>query len=185
MASPVNIRVVVSMPFPALVVGGAPVKVTKANGIWTIALDVHDLTTVVPLASAYPTDYLILWDDVALTYGKVSLTTLGLGGVRVQRAVSAAVATAIVVAGNDQIINFNSTAAAMTCTLPAAATRNGMPLTFKDAAGKAGNNNLVFSFTGADKADGLGNGQVSIANNYGEITFTPYNDGTNTGWAIS
>jgi len=89
MASPVNIRVVAPVPFPALVVGAAPVKVTKLNGVFTIALDVHDLATSVPLTTAYPTDYLILWDDVAATSSKVSLAALGLGGAQLQRAVSA------------------------------------------------------------------------------------------------
>ena len=185
MASPVNIRVMAPFPFPALVIGGAPVKVTKANGIWTIALDTADLATSVPAASAYPTDFVIVWDNVALTYSKVSLSTLALGGARLQRLAQAAVSTVIAVAANDQIINFDSTAGAMTCTLPSAVTRSGMPITFKDVAGKAGNNNLVFSFTGADKADGLGNGVIAVNTNYGEITFRPNNDGTTTGYSIA
>lgn len=179
MASPVNIRNAVLVPFPPLVVGGAPVKVTKANGIWTISLDVHDLTTGVPLTTAYATDYVIVWDDVAATFSKVSLATLALGGARLQRS---ATASPIVVAGNDQIINFNINAGSPTCQLPAASTRAGVPLTFKDVGGHAQAHNLTFSFTGGDTADGLA--APKIATNYGWLEFTPLNDGVNTGYAL-
>ena len=180
MASPVNIRVATQLPFPPLVVGGAPVKVTKANGIWTIALDVHDLTTHVPSVADLGQEFWIVWDDVRDTYFKVPLSTLGIGGSRLQRS---ATASPIVVASNDQIINFNINSGSPTCTIPAAATRNGVPLTFKDSGGHAAAHNLTFSFTGGETADGLAN--PAITTNFGEMTFTPYNDGVNTGYAIT
>lgn len=180
MASPVNIRVSAQIPFPALVVGGAPVAVTKANGIWTIALNVANLTQHIPAGADFASEYLIVYDAVRLTFFKVLLSTAGLAGARAQRS---AVASPIVVLAADQMINFNINAGNPICQLPAAATRNGVPLTFKDAGGHAGAHPLTFSFTGGETADGLVNPVINT--NYGEITFAPYNDGTNAGYAIS
>jgi|ERR1051326_240179 hypothetical protein len=181
MASPANIRVSARFPFPALAVGSAPVKVTKAAGVYTIALDVQDLGAHVPSVADLAQEYWIVWDAIRLTYFKVALSTLGIGGARLQRA---ATASPIVVAPNDQVINFNVNAALAHCVLPSSATRNGVPLTFKDAGGHAGAHNLIFDTTGGETMDGIASGGVKINTNYGEITFVPYNDGVNTGWAI-
>lgn len=178
MARPVNIRVTNAIPFPALVVGGAPVKITKTNGIWTVALDVHDLATSVPLTTAYATDYVIVWDDVAGTFAKVSLAALGLGGALLQRS---ATATPIVVAANDQIINYNINSA-VTTALPGYASRKGVPLTFKDAGG---HQSVVNTLTITPAAGETIDGQASLvlSNPRQRITLTPYNDGTNAGWS--
>ena len=181
MASPVNIRASSPIPFPALVVGGMPVTVTKKNGIWTLGFDIVDLTQRVPVASDLPVEFLIVYDSIIKTFFKVALNVLGVGGALLQRSVTA---SPIVVAANDQRINFNINAAAA-CTLPASATRNGIPLTFKDCGGHATAHPLVFSTTGGETMDGIASGGVSIATNYQEMTFTPYNDGVNTGWALS
>jgi hypothetical protein len=89
-----------------------------------------------------------------------------------------------VVAGNDQIINFNINAGSPTCQLPASATRNGAPLIFKDSGGHAAAHPLTFTTTGGETMDGIASGGVAINVNFGRLKFTPYNDGTNTGWAI-
>jgi hypothetical protein len=118
---------------------------------------------------------------VRQTYFKVALQNSGFGGVRQQRPVNA---SPIVVQSNDQIINFNINAGAPTCQLPFSPTRNGVPLTFKDAGGHAGAHPLTFTTTGGETMDGIASGGVSLGTNFGEVTFRPYNDGTNTGWAI-
>jgi hypothetical protein len=179
MASPVNIRNTVLVPFPSLVRGSAPLIVTKANGIWVIALDVAGLTAHVPSVADLAQEYWIVYDAAQDTFFKVLLSTLGLGGARLQRS---AVASPIVVAPNDQIINFNINAAAV-CTLPSSATRSGVPLTFQDVGGHATAHPLVFSLTGGELADGVANPAITV--NYGKMTFTPLTDGVNTGYSIS
>lgn len=181
MASPVNIRVSAPFPFPALVVGNAPIKLTKANGIWTISLDVADLTAHVPSVSDLGSEYWIVYDALHNTFFKVLLSTLGIAGSRLQRS---ATASPIVVAGNDQIINFNINAGSPTCALPAAATRNGAPLMFKDVGGHAAAHNLTFTTTGGETMDGIASGSVAITTNYGWLEFTPFNDGVNVGWSM-
>lgn len=181
MASPVNIRVAAQIPFPPLARGTAPVVVSKANGIWTVSFDMADLATHVPSVSDLAQEYWLVWDSIRLTFFKVPLSTLGIGGSRLQRS---ATASPIVVASNDQIINFNINAALAHCVLPASATRNGVPLTFKDVGGHAAAHNLVFDTTGGEKIDGLASGVVAITTNYEAMTFVPFNDGVNTGWSI-
>ena len=53
MASPRNIRISSPIPFPALVVGGAPITVTKVNGIWTIALNMGNDGNKAKLLAGY------------------------------------------------------------------------------------------------------------------------------------
>jgi hypothetical protein len=177
MAGPVNLRIFTPIPFPPLVVGGAPVKVTKANGIWTVALDVQSLALGIPGVS----DLLIVYNPTRQTYFKATLSSFVISGGRLQRAANS---SPIIVASNDQIINFNINAPAA-CQLPAAVTRDGAPLTFKDAGGHATAHPLVFTTTGGETIDGIASGGVSLDVNFGQITFTPYTDGTNTGWAIT
>lgn len=179
MAGPVNIRVAARFPFPALVVGNAPVKLTKVNGIWYVSLDVQDLTAHVPSVADLASEYVLVWDAAQATYFKVLLNATGFAGARLQRSV---VASPIVVAPNDQIINFNINAGAPVCTVPSAATRNGAPLTFKDAGGHAAAHNLTISFTGGELCDGLA--QVKVTQNFQELTLNPYNDGVNTGYYL-
>lgn len=180
MASPVNIRVMAQIPFPALVRGNAPIVLSKANGIWTISLDVADLIQHIPAGADFATEYLVVYDSVQQTFFKVLLGSVGLAGNRAQRSV---LASPIVVAAADQIINFNINAGAPTCALPAAAGRNGLPLTFKDAGGHAAAHNLTITPAGGETIDGLAN--VVMNTNRQQITLVPYNDGTNAGWALS
>jgi hypothetical protein len=100
------------------------------------------------------------------------------GASRPQRSVTA---SPIVISAVDQILNVNIAGAAA-CTLPAASTRAGVPLTFKDVGGQFAAHNLVITAAGADTIDG----QPSItlnANRQG-VTLVPANDGVNSGWAI-
>jgi hypothetical protein len=161
------------------VVGGLPVKVTKANGTWTIAFDMVDLVTRVPSVSDLANEYWIVYDAAQQTYFKVLLSSLGVAGARLQRAANA---TPIVVASNDQIINFNVNGV-VTCTLPAASSRNGAPLTFHDAGGHVSAvNTATFTPAAGDTIDSQANVVMTTKN--GEITLRPYNDGTNTGWSL-
>jgi hypothetical protein len=179
MASPQNIRAYSPIPFPALVRGFGPITVTKANGIWTIGFDIADLTAHVPSFSDLPVEYVVVYDSIHNTFFKISLASLGLGGASTQRV---ALASPIVVVGSDQIINFNINAGAPVCTLPASATRNGAPLTFKDAGGHAAAHNLTITPAVGETIDGQP--AAVITTNFGQVILVPYNDGTNTGWAL-
>jgi hypothetical protein len=100
-------------------------------------------------------------------------------GAPAQRAVNTATIT--VVAG-DEIINCDSTTAAMTCVLPTAASRAGKPITFKDAKGHFGTNSLTVTCAGAEAADGIPSLLLNV--NFQRLVLRPYNDGVNTGWSI-
>lgn len=117
--------------------------------------------------------------DAAITTINATLATLTTQIAGKQRSVTA---SPIVVAGNDQIINFNISSGSPTCALPAAATRSGLPLIFKDAGGHAASHNLTITPNGVETIDGQA--QVVISGNFAEITLRPYNDGVNTGWSM-
>lgn len=177
MASPVNIRVQALIPFPPLVVGGQGLIVTKANGIWTVALNIPGLGTSVPNATQLNTDFVLVYDSIAKTNVKVPLSAFFVGGALLQRL---ATASPVVVAPNDQIINFNINAAA-TCALPSYATRAGMPLTFKDVGGHlSAVNTFTITPAGGETIDGQAN--IVLKTPFQRVTLIPANDGTSTGW---
>lgn len=103
--------------------------------------------------------------------------TWQVSGVRLQRSVTA---TPIVVASNDQVLNCNINTAAA-CTLPSAASRNGLALTFKDL-GQATTHNITITAAGGETIDALSS--FPITNNFQAVTFVPFNDGVNNGWSI-
>ena len=180
---PRNIRVNTTFPFPALVQGSGPVVLTKMNGIWTVGFSMSILAAQVPPPANYATDYLIVWDAQTNTFFRMSIAgliaSLGIdtGAVRLQRLV---VTTPIVVSGSDAIINCNVPVAAA-CTLPPAAARGGVPLTFKDM-GQANAHHITLTAAPGDTIDGQP--FITLQNNYQSITLVPLNDGTSIGWAI-
>jgi hypothetical protein len=178
MTLPPSVRVNVGAPFPARVQGSGPVLVTKANGIWTISLNISGIAQQTPPSAKYPTDFFLIWDSVAQSWFQVPLSFLStLVAARTQRLVTA---SPIVIAAGDQVLNCNIAAAA-TCALPTAASRNGVPLTFKDL-GQAGIHPITITPNGAETIDGAANFVMTI--NRQELTLVPFNDGTNTGWFI-
>lgn len=183
MTLPASIRVNTRVPFPTLIYGSAPVTISKVNGIWTIGLAVDPLGAQVPSAGNYPTDYFLVWDSTAKSYFKMSLTglistlSISVGQVRAQRTTTV---TPIVVGVGDEIIS-TKIATPAACTLPSSATRAGKSLTFKDL-GRAAANNITFTAAGGDTIDGAAT--YKLTNDFAWVTFTPFNDGTNTGWMV-
>lgn len=183
MTLPANVRVNAQLPFPSLVYGTGPITIGKANGIWTVGFTIAAFGSIVPPVPNYPTDFLLGYDAVNSVFFKVSITNLissintSLGAARSQRYVTA---TPIVITGNDQIINCKIMSAAA-CTLPSAAGRLGVPLTFKDL-GQATSNHITLTASGGDSIDGAAT--YVISNNFGWVTLVPFNDGTNTGWTV-
>jgi hypothetical protein len=183
MTLPANIRVNTAVPFPALVLPSGPITISKNNGIWTIGFTIAAFGTQVPLVGNYPTDFLLAWDAVNLTFFKVSITNLlssiaiTTGAARTQRTTTI---TPIVVQVTDQIISSKITSPAA-CTLPSAVSRAGVPLTFKDL-GQATANPITLTATGGDTIDGAAT--YVLNNNFAWVTLVPFNDGTNTGWMV-
>jgi hypothetical protein len=161
MGVPANIRVNTAVPFPALVTSSGPITIAKVSGIWTVGFSIANLATQNPPSGNYPTDYVIVWDSVAGSFIKVSLTNLAVSTVVSQApAYRKVTATPIVVnAVTDQVlgIDTNAIAGASACALPAAAGRSGVPLTFKDITLKAATWNITLTPNGAETIDTLAN----------------------------
>jgi hypothetical protein len=96
----------------------------------------------------------------------------------IQRSVTASPVT---LAATDDIINLNITGAGA-CTLPAASTRSGRPIIFKDVGGKFAANHFTITAAGAERMDGIAS--IVLSTNYQRLRLVPANDGTNTGWSI-
>jgi hypothetical protein len=181
MALPVALRVMPQVPFPALVTGSGPVRVGKsATGVWTISFDIVDLGLQIPSPGNYANEYVIVYDAVAKNFFRLSLATIASlgGGAKSQRSVTA---SPIVIAATDIQLNVNISTGSPTCAIPLAASRNGVPLTFKDVGGQFSAHNLTLTFT--DTIEG-GAGPLVLGANRQELTITPFNDGVNSGWFI-
>jgi hypothetical protein len=184
MTLPANIRVNASVPFPALVMGSGPVTIAKANGIWTIGFTISAFGSIVPPVPNYPTDFLMGYDSLTGSFFKVSITNLisslniMSGAARAQRTTTL---TPITVAGGDSIISCNISSGPAACTLPSAASRVGVPVTFKDL-GQATAHPITLTAAGGDTIDGLAT--YVLNNNRAYVTLMPFNDGTNTGWMV-
>jgi hypothetical protein len=121
---PPDIRVNTQVPFPALVVGGGPITVTKQNGVWQVGFSIAVFSQI---------------------FGVLP------GLARPQRSVTV---SPIVIQGIDQILNVNIATGAVVCTLPPFAGRLGVPLTFKDVGGNFVAHPLTITAAGTDLIDG-------------------------------
>jgi hypothetical protein len=182
MVVPANIRINTQVPFPAMVTGSGPITVAKTvGGVWTIGANGRIINTANP--GATPTDYVLVWDDVAQSWIKISLSNLlttATQGVRTQRSVTS---SPIVVAPTDSILNVNISTGSPSCTLPQASTRAGAPITFKDVGGNFPAHVLTIAPFSGDTIDGAA--FYSMNNARQELTLMPFNDSVNTGWFIS
>lgn len=179
MSLPARIRVNATFPFPSLVQGSGPISIAKSGGIWTVGYSVASFAIQAPPPGNLATDYVLVYDSVAKAFINVALSSLGASGgtSRTQRSVTA---TPIVVGATDQILNCNIAALAA-CALPTAASRSGVPLTFKDL-GQAAAHNITLTANGAEKIDG--SSTYVLFNNYQTVTLVPFNDGVNAGWSV-
>lgn len=179
MGIPANIRLNVSFPFPAVITGSGPVGIGKNNGIWTVTLNFDALGVQTPPLANYPTDFVVVWDSIARTFFKMPLSAISsqAAGARPQRFVTT---SPIIVGANDQVLNCGINGAAV-CQLPLAATRSGIPVTFKDM-GFATAHPITITPTAPDLMDGLSS--FIIGNDRQGITFVPVTDGVNGGWEI-
>jgi hypothetical protein len=183
MALPANIRVNVAVPFPAMVQGSSFITLGKTNGVWTIGASGAFIAVANPGVVA--TDYVIVWDDAAKGWIRISLSNLITQAVAVKPQRSVTASPIVVTAGPpaDQILNVNIAAGAPTCTLPQASTRGGLPLTFKDVGGQFGAHPLTITAFAGDNIDGGGTLVLNVPRQ--GVTLVPGNDGINTlAWSI-
>jgi hypothetical protein len=176
---PANIRVNVAVPFPAMVTTASFITITKTNGLWIIGANGRFINTANPGIIA--TDYVIVWDDAAQTWLKISLSNLitQAQAIRAQRSVTV---SPITVGPTDNILNVNISGVSPTCTLPQASTRAGAPVTFKDVGAQFQAHPLTITPFAGDTIDGAGSIVLNL--NHQGVTLVPFNDGANTGWAI-
>lgn len=180
MTLPANVRVNAQVPFPAMVQGSGPVTIAKQNGIWTVGFSISNLGIQnPPPLNNFPTDYLLVWDSVAKQFIQVPLSALS-SLARAQRSVTA---SPIVIAATDMMLNVNINSGSPTCTLPGAATRAGVPLTFKDVGGNFAAHNLTITPAGGETIDGAAS--LILSANRQAVTLNPFNDGVNSGWFIT
>lgn len=184
MTLPANIRVNTQANFPSMVYGTGPITIGKVNGIWTVGFTISAFGSIVPPVPNYPTDYLLGYDSLTGAFFRVSITnlisTLNImsGAARAQRTTTI---TPITVAPSDSIISTNISSGPGACTLPSAASRVGVPVTFKDL-GQAAAHPITLTASGGDTIDGQAT--YVLNNNRAYVTLVPFNDGTNTGWMV-
>jgi hypothetical protein len=177
MTLPANIRVNVGAPFPSLVKSTGGIALQKANGIWTVSLGYSQLGVQVPLPVDMTTDYVAVYDSVVQSYYLAPLGSLGFGGVRTQRSITAG---PVVISPTDQILHLNLTTPT-TITLPPFATRDGVPMTFKDVGMQASTNPVTIAPAAGETIDGF-SAALSLNISGQAIALTPANDGVNSGW---
>lgn len=175
MTLPANIRVDMSVPFPALTQGSGPVTVTKVNGVWTLGFSMSGLAIETPPTSSLATDYLLVFDSIAGNLFRVPMNALP-ATARTQRFIGGS--AALPIAASDQILNVSASSGGFVISAPAGGGRAGSPLTFKLVSGGSA---FTISATSPDTFDG----QSSLVVNGGSVTLVPYNDGINTsGYAV-
>jgi hypothetical protein len=179
-----SIRVNTQVPFPAMVTASGPITLAKNVGVWNIGFTIAAFATQNPPVQNFPLDFLLGFDGNVGAFFKISLTNLINAAtppspIRTQRL---ATASPITVLTTDQIINVNIATGTPACTLPAASTRAGNPLTFKDVGGNFAANPLTITPAAGDNIDG--GGAITLSTNRQVITLVPANDGTTVGWSI-
>jgi hypothetical protein len=183
MTLPANIRTNILVPFPAQVTGAAFLNVAKVNGIWTITPSYGNLAVQAPVGGQLFTDFVVVWDSIAGTYFRLPLSFFSVGGTGgsspVQRAITAGPVTIV---ATDQYLNLNL-GSSQTITLPGYASRNGVPLNFKDVGMQCTANPLTIAAAGGETIDGFAS--IPMDTNGEEINLVPFNDGLNTGWFVS
>lgn len=169
---PYNIRVNVNVPFPALVAGAAGIRVTKQNGIWTIAPDY----TVFPQSAliADPANtYTLVWNTLTGVYSLIPLSAV-FSSKAVKTLTAAGPYTAL---ATDEVLIVKQTAgAAFTVNVDWSARTK--PLRVVDGKGDAATNNITITPSAGQTQLASVNYSCVIDGNGGSIILTPLPDGS-------
>lgn len=160
------------MPFPALVAGASGIKVTKQNGIWTIAPDY----TVFQQAVSVPdpvNSYVLTWNIISGIFTLVPAGVLGSSAVKIVKTLTAAGPyTAL---PTDDVLIIKQTVGAPFTVNVDWSTR-GKPLRVVDGKGDAATNNITITPHTGQTQLALVNFSYVIDGNGGSITLTPLPD---------
>jgi hypothetical protein len=181
MTLPASIRINVTAPFPALVVGTGPITLEKANGIWSVGFSIDRLAYVVPAPAALASDFLIAYDSAARTFFKLTLADVAAAANVSTPSYDSAAGTYNVT--NETVLLIDKLIpAAHNIQLPAAAARNGVPIVIKDFAGVCGDPTKIATILpgAGEMIDGLA--ALPVNSNYGGFNLVPIATG---GWYIS
>lgn len=173
MTLPANIRVATQVPFPSQVKGQGVIGIAKANGVWTVSLN---LAALLPGVAAVPnpaTTCALAYDSATGVYYLVQLAALATN--KTVRTLTAPGPYAAL-PDDDVLIVKQDVAAAFNVTVDWAGRNK--PLTVVDGKGDAAVNNITIT-------PGAGQTQMAIADyvytidgNGGTITLTPLPDKT-------
>ncbi|HZP68383.1 MAG TPA: hypothetical protein VFB29_00450 [Pseudolabrys sp.] len=176
-----NLKLKVPVPFPAQVSPSGPVTVIKQLGVWILGLSTSVLgITQAPQASAFATDFVLVFDEPNQTWLKMSLADLAAATAVGWPPVFDSAAGDYTVTTETLLLVNKSVPAAHNINLPAASSRLGRPILIKDYAGNASTNVATIVPNGADTIDGLS--ALPINSDYGGFKLAPIAGGR---WIIS
>lgn len=156
--------------FPSNVIAGAGVRVTKTNGIWTVALDFTDLDQ--PVVTDLSVYEIVVRNTTADSYGRVSLSGL------LASTYFATVVTGLHNVSATETFLRCQLAAAAAINLPASVDRNGLDLDIKDSSGNFATYNATINPHGAELIDGMAS--LVGSQNYMFIKLRP----KTSGWEV-
>lgn len=172
-----SLRLRAKVNFPANVIGGTAIGISKANGIYTINTDYSEL---VPVTSIPPGDvpnlYTLLWNKATGVYELAPIALVGqvyTFGNTVQVG-----ATPYNVQQNDGVVLVMLAGVPKVINLPSAALHNG-PCHIADGALDAGNFNITINPTAPETI--LGQPKWTLAGNGAGVTLYPV---AGVGWFL-
>lgn len=169
---PYNIRVNVNVPFPALVAGAAGIKVTKQNGIWTIAPDYTVFQLATSVADPVNT-YVLVWNSLTNVFNLVAVGAIA--NLKVNKTLTApGPYTAL---PTDEIL-FVKQAVGAPFTINVDWSARSKPLRIVDGKGDASTNPITITPSAGQTQLASVNYSYVIDGNGGSITLTPLPDGT-------
>lgn len=187
MATTPTIRVNIGAPFPSLVAGAAGVVVEKLNGIWTIRPDFTALAQATPPVSQYANTLIESYNTASGIYNTISLTLIAAAASAINPTVVNAAGDYTVLTADTDILIEKTVAAANNVLLPAAASRNGIPVFIKDGVGNADNFPISIKPNGTEKIDTTytNSNPLQIVSKFGGFWLVPRPTGSSiTGWYL-
>lgn len=169
---PYNLRVNVNVPFPALVAGAAGIKVTKLNGIWTIAPDYTAFGQVATVADP-ANSYSLVWNALTGLFALVQIAAFA--NSKSTKVLTAAGPYTALPA--DEVLIVKQTAGAA-FTVNVDWSQRTKPLRVVDGKGDALTNNITITPAAGQTQLASVNYSYVIDGNGGSITLTPLPDGT-------
>lgn len=168
-----NIRLNVSVPFPARTQGSGVVKLSKANGVWTVGLDYTQVANYIPPPAQFAATYFLIWNSVVSGFSTITLTQIQSLAV-IQPIVPTLISSAnspYAVLATDTVLYVDTSGGAVVIDLQAQAARAGIALTIKDVTGNAFTNNISIVCSGSEKLDSFAT--YPINEDFGGVRLNP------------